>query len=226
MICRNLRGEVAEHQLGGSNIVLDNAKQRVVRRPAVEQFQDRDLQPFLVDRFALGREDPPADIDGMTVACREPDEIAAAMHRGDNRDVVLVPRDQPRVVGDEDIAGPEPRRSDRIDDVVHADTECPEMPRRALHGLGKHDAAGIENRRRQVFHLAQDGRKGAVDHGRSLFARDRDQAVPAYLDPHRVDGSVTPRHDRLPRVRRRDCRCRRMWRPNRLRPRLRCRIPR
>ena len=198
VVRRNLRGEIAKHQFGRPHVVLDDAKQSVVRYAGVEQLHDRDLQPLLVDRFRRRREDPSADIHGVAIACGKPDEFAAAVDRGDDGDVVLVSRDQPRVVGDEDVASPETRRSDRIDDVVHADAERPEMPRRALHGLGQHDAPGIEYRRRQVFHLAQNGGESAVDHGRGLFVRDRDQAVPAQFDRYRVELCVMPRHRRLP----------------------------
>src|SRR5213594_3362134 len=95
-------------------------------------------------------------------------------------------RREPGVVRDQDVARPECLERARGQEVLHRERHGVDVPGRARHRLGDHEAATVEDTRREVARLAHDRGEGRPLERRGLLIDDADEAVPADLEGNRV----------------------------------------
>src|SRR3989441_11575315 len=183
---RDLRVEVAQHHLGQARVGTDDRDQRFIRPSGLVEFHDRDLQAFLVHLARLGREHVPADVRRVASRGEEVDALLAAEDRRADRDVVEMARREPGIVRDQDVARPERLERARGQEVLHRERHGVDVPGRACHRLGDHEAATVEDAGREVARLAHDRGEGRSLERRGLLIDDADEALPADLEGDRV----------------------------------------
>ena len=97
--------DVAQHLFALPHVLGDQRQQVVVRHARAIQHHRRDLDAFLVDlarpQAVLGA----ADVADMADRAGQRHQRAVAEHRRDHGDVEQMPGAQPRIVGDQHVAG-------------------------------------------------------------------------------------------------------------------------
>ena len=119
MVRRHLRPKIAQNPVRHAHVALDQPEQQVVRLSAIVQLADRDDDAFLVNLARVGRCHAAADIGMVRAGHAEADQLLAAESRRRDEDVRRMSGAEPRVVGDQHVAGGE--RVGRIlgQDILH-----------------------------------------------------------------------------------------------------------
>ena len=102
--------------------------------------------------------------------------------RRQHGDVEEVPGRQPRIVGDEHVAGLERLRRERLDEVLAGGGQRVDVAGRAGDGLRHHAAAPVEQRVGEVAGLAHDRAEGDALQRLGLLVDDADQVAPEDLE--------------------------------------------
>ena len=180
--------KIAEDHLRQARVLADQRDERLVGTAGVVELQDGNLQAFLVDLARLRRQHVAADVGGVAGRRKEGDAPVAAEDRRADRHVVEVAGRLPRIVGDQHVAGRQPRRRIGGQEVLHRQRHRVDVTGRAGDGLGHHEAPRIEHAGREIAGLAHDrGERGALQRGR-LLVDDADQPVPADLQRDGIEG--------------------------------------
>jgi hypothetical protein len=159
----------------------DDGEYLLVHHPLLAQAQVGHADALLVDRACLGREADAADVGRVAGGGEEPDRPLAAEHRRHHDEVEQVSGAEPRVVGDEDVAGPHGRDRVAVQEVAHGGGHRVDVARRACHRLGEHAPARIVHARREVARLPGDGPERGVEQRLRLLLDHGDQPVPHHL---------------------------------------------
>ena len=190
---------LALHRLAG--VAPDHRHQGVVDLSPVGELQHRDVEPL---HMHIGRVRADADaayVGQMRGAGEQADRLAPAETGRGQHEVVEVPRAQPGVVGDVDVALVHFRNREMADEVLHGLGHGIDVARRARHRLGEHPALEVEDARGQVSAFAHDRAERGPQQRLRLFFHHRDQAVPHHLPGNDVE-SVSACHRSAPQTRR------------------------
>ena len=96
---------VAQHLRGVAHVLGEQREQVLVRHARAEQLHRRDLDAFLEDLARLQRVLGAADVADVPDRADEADELAIAEHRRQHRDIEQMAGAEPRIVGDQHVAG-------------------------------------------------------------------------------------------------------------------------
>ena len=99
------RMDVAQHLRGIAHVLGEQREQVLVRHARAEQLHRRDLDAFLEDLARLQRILGAADVADVADRADEADQPAVAEHRREHRDIEQMPGAEPRIVGDQHVAG-------------------------------------------------------------------------------------------------------------------------
>ena len=172
------RKNVADHLLGLAHVGADELEQRVIGLAAPEQVQNGDGHPLLEDLARVRPETPPADVHHVAGIGKQPHQPVAVEGRRNHRNVVQVPRGEPRVVGDEHVARLHGVHRVPGDEVPDALGHGVDVTRRAGNGLRQHPAAAVEHAGGEVARLPDAGGKGRAHQGLRLLLDHGYEAVP------------------------------------------------
>ena len=191
---RDLGVHVADHEVGGADVVAHDLPDHLVLHAAVVDLDRLELQALgigvdrLDDAARAGRQR--ADVEMMRRRCGEGDQASADEHRHDEGDVRAVAGAGIGVVVHDDVAGADHVAAllQRLQDAADVARDRPRLQRRRLRRFGEAAALGIDQRRAEILRLADDR---GVAHAHQLVAHlDRDVLERA-LD-HRGGDRVDP----------------------------------
>ena len=108
----------------------------------------------------------------------EGDELLAQEHRRHHHVVKQVPGAEPRVIGDEHVAGLHGGLREVPEEMPDGSGHGVDVARRAGHRLGDHVAGWIRDSGGKIARLTRDGAEGGAQQRLGLFFHHRDEAVP------------------------------------------------
>lgn len=197
MLCQEL-GELRFHHLAtddqsayiGYHLVRHpdvGAKHREEQRilvAAVERLHRRDDQSLFVNLLRRAGE-ASSDIRHVRHAFGESHEPPFMEQRCDDRDVVEVSHDPPRIVGDQHVAGLERIGRVMLQHLLHRDRNRSGLGSDADIG-GKEPSVRIEQQRAEIASFDDYFRHRGPDHGIGGFVDNGDQPVPEDFEIYRV----------------------------------------
>ena len=184
----HLRVEVADGLARGAHVGPDHLQEKLIGLPRRHQLADGDAQPLLVHLTRLAGEQAAADVRGMAGGGEIRDRASASEDGGDHRHVVDLPRGEPRVVGEQDVAVLERRRGVGGEQVLDAGGHRIDVARGAGQRLRHHAAAPVEDTAGEILRVADDGAEGGAHQRDLLLVDDGEQAVPEDFENDRVNG--------------------------------------
>ena len=146
--------------------------------PRRNRCRDGDADALLEHLPRVRPEAAPADVHDVTGVGEQPDQPVAVEGRRHHRDVVQMPGGEPRVVGDEHVAGFHGVHRVFGDEMPDALGHGVDVPRRAGYRLRQHAALAVEHPGGEVAGLPHTGGKRGAHQRLRLLLDDRDQAVP------------------------------------------------
>ena len=202
---RDLRLHVAQHQVGGTDIVGQHRPERRVLDPLVVNLETLELEALgigvhRIDDAGAARR-MGADIDVMGGGAGEADQRVLAEHRHAERDVGHMARAAIGVVVDVDVArldglaAPLERRAD----PAHIARQRTRLERRALRRLGDLVAGRVQHGGAEVLGFPDQARMRHAHELEAHFDRDRLQRAVNHVRRDRIDPVCRPlRHALLP----------------------------
>src|SRR5882672_9314974 len=106
MAGRHLSHEVADDEVGNTNVRSDDLDQGFADAALIEQTNEGNPQPFGIDLGGVGRHSAgsqTADVDMVSDRQRKADELLGKKYRPDHDDVGKVKADAVGIIGDVDI---------------------------------------------------------------------------------------------------------------------------
>ena len=178
IIPRLLRVQIADNLIRLAHICPHNGDQIAIDLPLAKQFHNRDIQALFIHLTRTSPQRATANIHCMTGIGKPSHAPAPIKNRRDNRNIVQMPRPQPRVIGEQTITRFQRVNRIRLHKMPHAIRHCIDMPRRPRHRLRQHIARAVKHPRRQIASLAHHRSKRSVHQCRRLLIHNRNEAIP------------------------------------------------
>ena len=175
------RQDIAFHFNRAPRIGEDDRQQLAVEFTGLADMHVRNEGAFLERGIGLGRHANAANVDDVTGGGEEGDELFSQEYRRHHHIVEQVPGAEPRVIGDEDIAGLHRGLREMLEEMLDGGGHGVDVARCSRHRLGNHVALRIIDTGRQIASLARDGAERRAEQRLRLFLDDGDQPVPHHL---------------------------------------------
>jgi hypothetical protein len=187
LVGARLRPDVADGLIGRAHVGADHLDQGLVGAPLAHELHQRDVDALLEHLARLDGAEPPADVGHVRGGGREGDEPAGAEDRLEHAHVAHVARAHPRVVGDEDVAGPHRRGAHGAQEVAHGGGQGADERRNAAAVLRQRVTAGVGQHACEVVRLVRERRERRAHDRLGGLVDDRDQPRPQHLERDRVE---------------------------------------
>ena len=159
--------------------------------PAAVQLHRRDLDAFLVDLARTQRILGAADVADMADRADQRHQRAVAEHRRDHRDVEQMPGAEPRIVGDQHVAGLQRLRREFLQQRLHRARQVRLNTGMARGRVRERLAARIQQLAGEVLRLGDDQREGRAADGEPHLLDHGDEAAPHDLQRRSGSASIS-----------------------------------
>ena len=181
IIPRLLRVQIADYLIRLAHICPHNGDQIAIDLPLAKQFHNRDIQTLFIHLTRTGSQRATANIHCMAGIGKPPHPPVPIKNGRNNRNIVQMPRSQPRIIGEQTIAGFQRINRIRLHKMPHAIRHRIDMPRRSRHRLRQHIARAVKHPRRQIASLAHHRCKRSVHQCCCLLIHNRNKAIPKHF---------------------------------------------
>ena len=177
---------VAQHLLGIAHILAEQTEQGFVRLARFDQLHRRNLEAFLEDFARMQRILGAADVGDVADGAHEPDETASLEHRRHDGDVEEMAGAEPRIVGDEHVAGLQRLGRIAFEQGLHGARQRQVEHRHGARRMGQRLALRIEQFAGEVLRLRDHQREGGAADGEPHLLDHVDEAAPHDLERDRI----------------------------------------
>ena len=190
--------DVADHLLTLADVLGEQGHEVLVQHAGSVELHGRDLKALLVDLTGVQAVLGAADVGDVADGADDGHHLPVAEDGRDDGHIEEMASADPRVVGDQDVAGLERLHREPGQDRLDRERQRQVEDRHRAGRVSERVAARVEDLAGEVLGLADDQRERRPPDGEPALLDEVDESAPHDLEPDRV--TFDPGHRMLERL--------------------------